>query len=307
MSDTVWAADCAPSATVPATVAAPSETAPAASEAVLVTVSTAVSAASPAVRAAVCTPSRAVSAAVPAADVTASVAVDAPLRSRLVPRLTVAAKTPNGSSATLRVAPTSACTGVAWMRRRAGAADLGQARLEPLDRGGVRDVEALEDGDELVVAEALGERAGVAGALAQLVLEREVAEQRALQRLHLVDLRLQERAGLAQRGADDVGHAAGLADGVLQQLAALDRLGVVGAQLLGDRRRRGLAAADGGDGLLERREAEQVLQLADEHVGGDGGAGAGLRLGHDGLLRCSGCGGPDCLQEFPPGCGATGT
>jgi hypothetical protein len=64
------------------------------------------------------------------------------------------------------------------------------------------------------------------------VLEREVAEQRALQRLHLVDLRLHERARLAEGGADDVRHAAGLAHGVLEQLAALDGLGVVGAQLL---------------------------------------------------------------------------
>ena len=57
------------------------------------------------------------------------------------------------------------------------------------------------------------------------------------------------------------------------ELAALDGLGVVGAQLLGDGRRRGLAAAHGGDRLLERREAQEVLQLADEHVAGDGGAG----------------------------------
>jgi hypothetical protein len=56
------------------------------------------------------------------------------------------------------------------------------------------------------------------------VLEREVAEQGALQRLHLVDLRLDERPGLAQRGADDVRHAAGLADGVREELAALDDL-----------------------------------------------------------------------------------
>ena len=74
-----------------------------------------VEAASPAVRAAVCTPSRAVSAAVPAAEATVSAAADAPRRSRLEPRLIVAAKAPNGSSATLRVAPTSACTGVAWI------------------------------------------------------------------------------------------------------------------------------------------------------------------------------------------------
>jgi hypothetical protein len=169
-------------------------------------------------------------------------------------------------------------------------------------------VEPLEDRDELVVAEALGERAGVAGALAQLVLEREVAEQGALQRLHLVDLRLDERAGLAERGADDVRHAAGLAHGVREQLAALDGLGVVGAQLLGDRRRRRLAAADGGDGLLERREAQQLLQLAHEHVAGDGGPGAGLGVGHDGLLRCGAAAvGADCLLQFPPPAEATGT
>jgi hypothetical protein len=42
----------------------------------------------------------------------------------------------------------------------------------------VGDLEPLEDREQLGVAEALGQRAGVAGALAQLVLEREVAEQR---------------------------------------------------------------------------------------------------------------------------------
>ena len=118
------------------------------------------------------------------------------------------------------------------------------------------------------------EGAGVAGAVAQLVLEGEVAEQGALQRLHLVELALQERAGLAEERADDVGDPADLADALAQQGEPLAGLLGVGGQLLGDRGAGGLGAADGGHGLLERGEAEQVLELVEQHLAGDGHGGS---------------------------------
>ena len=121
------------------------------------------------------------------------------------------------------------------------------------------------------LAEAVGEAAGVAGALAQLVLEGEVAEQGALQRLDLVDLGRGERAELADSGPTTW-------DPPTWRMAWTSRAerSLLFSTLAASSSARacaGLRAAHGRDGLLERGEAEQVVQLADEHVAGDGHGG----------------------------------
>jgi hypothetical protein len=146
--------------------------------------------------------------------------------------------------------------------------DLGQAGGDPLDGGGVGQLDPLQDGDDLGAVSRLGEDLGEHGPVVQLVLEGEVAVEGLLEGRGLLEQRLGRRGEAGEHRADVVGRAAEVADGVVEQLEALTALVGVLTQLALEVLGRGLGPTGLGDRDLGLGEAVQVCELLDELSGG---------------------------------------
>ena len=131
---------------------------------------------------------------------------------------------------------------------------------------------------------AVGEHPQVAGAVEELVLQREVADERLVDRLGLLDGGLHERQQPAERGQYHVGHGVERVELLGDAAAAAHRVRRVVPQLAADGVGAGLGDADAGDLRLGSGELLECTQLGDDRVDGrsvDGGCGGcgGVRHG----------------------------
>ena len=127
-------------------------------------------------------------------------------------------------------------------------------------------LETLEGPAYLGLAELLGEHAGEAGPVEELVLEGEVAEQCLVEVLALLDRSLERGADSADGNTEHVRNMAEAADGVGKQTGTLCALAGILVELALDIGCRCLGPASLGDHLFSLGEPQQGVELCDEEL-----------------------------------------
>jgi hypothetical protein len=145
----------------------------------------------------------------------------------------------------------------------------------------VRVDEVARESFDRVQPGALGENAQVAGAVEELVFEGQVAEQRLVDRLHLLDRGLEQRDDASDRGGHHVRWGVQVAQRALDALCPAHGVGAVLLQLTADGVGAGLAEAGPCDLSLGAGELLERPQLADDRV--DRGGLGGCREGGGGV------------------------
>ena len=140
-----------------------------------------------------------------------------------------------------------------------------------------------------------GQCLDVAGTVEQLVLEREVAEQRLVERLGLLGQRLDGGGGAAEERPDHVGVTAQVADRGLDRLGAGTPVGGVLGQFTTDGVGPGLGHSGLGDLDLGVGQIEHGTKLCDQGIG----AGVGHSWFAPSALMYFVGAGCTCLDAYP--------